>query len=549
MIADLPYEARNDVNALKLYIRRCGAFLTTNTTEDGTEAVEWIDVVAKEHLNTYAKEELSLALNDVQHGIIALRCLEHLRSAFAVKPFPQDDKIRPLDQNSPASGLTRQENPEADVQDESDHERDADSSEPTSETENNATNDVIESLQTQKASGISDADDALPIQPTNSQDVDTSLDYAVYYWLKHAMQAPTDIVEEFDLSDEFWAEESCTRAAWWSKYSNENIYAGLVNVMPLHLAALTGYSAMLSHLLEHGYVDELHKVDSWGYTPLSWACDYGEISLVDRMLKAGADVNHPAENVGPSALWAAARSAHADIVEYLLEYGAEVNWRNEDWGAPLYTAASTSSTEVLRILLQHGADVNLKGGLHTRPLNIAAYSGYTETVQLLLEHGIEVNPDDEYRYGSALGAAARTGNAEIVRLLLQKGWNANQKMKTYNCPLIAAATYGHAEVVQVLLEHGTEGAPQVQALEIASKNGRTEVVKNLLAHAPNLPHQKAFQNAATHGRDDILQLLEQRGTNAEMLSAALYDASDQERESTVILLLKFGANPNSEGKE
>ena len=549
LIADLPYEVRNDVNALKVYIRRCGAFLTTTTTEDGKEAVEWIDVVAKEHLNTYAKEELSLALNDVQHGIIALRCLEHLRSAFAVKPLSQDDEIHPLEQNSPASDLTREENPEADGRNESGHERDADGSDSTSETENNAIDDAMEPLQTQNPSGISDANDALSTQPTNSMEVDTSLDYAVYYWLRHAMQAPIDVVEEFNLSDEFWAEESSTRAAWWSKYSKENIYAGVINIMPLHLAALIGYSAMLSHLLEHGYADELHKVDSWGYTPLSWACDYGEISSVDRLLKAGADVNYPVENGGPSALWAAAFSGHTDIAQYLLEYGAEVNWQNEDRGTPLYTAASTNSMEVVRILLQHGADVNLKGGLHIRPLNIAAYSGYREIVQLLLTHGAEVNPDDDYRYGSVLGAAARTGNADIVRLLLQKGWNADQKMKTYNSPLVAAATYGHAEVVQVLLQHGTEGAPQVQALEIASKNGRTDVVKNLLAHAPNLPHQKAFQNAATHGRDDILELLEERGTNAEMLNAALYDASDQERESTVKLLLKFGANPNAEGKE
>ena len=549
LIADLPYELRNDVNALKVYIRRCGAFLTTTTTEDGNESVEWIDVIAKEHLNTYAKEELSLALNDVQHGIIALRCLEHLRSAFAVRPLSQDDEIRPLEQNSPESDLTPEENPEAEVQSESDHERDADASDSNSGAEHNAVNNASEPLQTQNTSGVSDANDALPNQPTTSQEVDRSLDYAVYYWLRHAMQAPIDVIEEFDLSDEFWAEESPTRAAWWSKYSKENIYAGVINIMPLHLAALTGYSALLTYLLEHGYVDELHKVDSWGYTPLSWACDYGEISSIDRLLKAGANVNHPAENGGPSALWAAAFSGHTNIVQYLLEYGAEVNWQIEDRGTPLYTAASTNSMEVVRILLQHDADVNLKGGLHIRPLNIAAYSGYTETVQLLLEHGVEVNPDDDYRYGSALGAAARIGNADIVRLLLQKGWNADQKMKTYNNPLVAAATYGHAEVVQALLHHGTEGAPQVQALEIASKNGRTDVVKSLLAHSPTLPHQKAFQNAATHGRDDILELLEQRGTNAEMLSTALYDASDQERESTVKLLLKFGANPNAEGKE
>ena len=40
-------------------------------------------MTAKEHFITHANEELSLALSDLQHGIIALRCLEHVRNVFA----------------------------------------------------------------------------------------------------------------------------------------------------------------------------------------------------------------------------------------------------------------------------------------------------------------------------------------------------------------------------------------------------------------------------------------------------------------------------------
>ncbi len=545
-MADLPYEVRNDIEALKRYIRQCGAFLTTTTNENGDDVVEWIDVVAKEHLNTYAKEELSLALNDVQHGIIALRCLEHVRSVFAVKPLAQDDDIRPLEQDNPAPDATQEGNTEANSQNKSDPERFTDVGEfdtNADEAENYATDNDTESPQ------VRGANDVPPAQPETPQETQPFLEYAVEYWLKHAIQAPIDVVDEFHLSDEFWVDESSTRAAWWTEYSEETKYAGVTGIMPLHLAALTGYSSLLSHLLEHGRIGELHKADSWGYTPLSWACDYGEISSIDRLLKAGADVNYPSENGGPSALWVAASGCHTDIVPYLLEHGAEVNWQSEDKGTPLYAAASMNSTGIVRELLQNGAEVNLKGGWHIRPLNIAAYSGFTEVVQILLLHGNEVNPDDDYRYGSALGAAARRGCADIVRLLLQKGWNADQKMKTYNSPLVAAATYGHTEVVRVLLENVTEGSSLVQAFEIAAKNGRTDVVKTLLAHSPYLPHQKAFQNAATHGRDEILELLEERGTTPEMLNTALYEASDQERESTVNLLLRFGADPNAEGKE
>ena len=64
---------------------------------------------------------------------------------------------------------------------------------------------------------------------------------------------------------------------------------------------------------------------------------------------------------------------------------------------------------------------------------------------------------------SALGGVVRRGYADIVRLLRRKGWNADQKTKSYNSPIVAAATYGHAETVQALLEKVTEGASLVRA--------------------------------------------------------------------------------------
>ena len=54
-----------------------------------------------------------------------------------------------------------------------------------------------------------------------------------------------------------------------------------------------------------------------------------------------------------------------------------------------------------------------------------------------------------------------------------------------------AATYGPAEAAEVLLKHEVDRASQVQALEVASRNWRTEVVKHLLEQIPCVPHEKA----------------------------------------------------------
>ena len=556
LIADLPPETRDDQAILRGYIRRCGGFVVISEDNGGygDDTVEWIDVAAKEHLLTYAVEKLTLSLNDVQHGIIALRCFDHVRRAFAaqsseqsgVEPIPDEDVLRSTDDKSGPQGQD-DESPDGDEEppvDESLANRSL-SIMTDPDRHDQASDAPAQLLDTDQDDGISDESSSAEPEAES----EPALGYAVEYWVDHAIQAPADVVDEFDLSEEFWSEYSSTRASWWNERSKDTRYAGVDEITPMHLAALTGYPALLKRLLENERTEELQKADSWGYTPMAWACDRGDINLIDLLIKAGADINKAGSDEGPTALWAAAFGGHVDVVQYLLEHGAEVNQESKTRGTPLYVAASGSCMDVVRELLQHDAEVNLKGGWHVRALNVAAYYGYKDILQVILDHGADVDPDDDYRYGSALGAASRRGHEQIIRKLLLKGWNVNRKIKTYNGAIVAAAAYGHADAVRALLEHEVEGASQVQALEIASKNGRTEIVKHLLERTPNLPHQKAFHNAAIYGRDEILELLEKMGTNPEMLSQALYDASDQERESTVNLLLKYGADSDAEGKE
>lgn len=624
LMADLPVDERNDESALERYITRCGAFVTIS--EDDFKIVEWIDVAAKEHLEVYAKDQLTLSLNDVQHGIIALRCLDYVRSNAPQQDF-QDENEAAQTQEGPDLDGTAERNLGDEQQtivnsNQGDQGQDLGQGDQRQGYENFGYRDnpdqqdhqpsnlqtyryqgqapqswehpVQEHLgqdynfpghllqantgdekafqgpssplesQAQKGPGQEPAgsdvsrEDQLLEATTNktevsslevSQEAPSFLKYPIDYWLKHAKQAPVDLVEEFDLNDEFWNDKSSSRAAWWSLYREDNGYSGMAGTTPMHIAALSSYSALLDRLLESGRTDEIHKADSWGYRPFYWACYAGDIYAVQRLVKAGADINAKQHDGNITALWGAAVMGHVDIVRYLLEQNAGVDIQDEYSGTPLYVASQNGYVSVVRQLLQAGANVNLSGGLHRKPLNAAAYLGHTEIVQLLLQQDVEVDTDEDYRYGSALGAASRKGHVEIVRLLLQKGWSANRKFKTYNSAIVAAATYGHVEVVQALLRTNVDIASREQALEFASQNGKTDVVKELLEQSHYLRHHKAFLLAASYGRDDILELLQNRGTNQDMLNTALYEASDHEHESTVSLLVKLGADPNAEGQE
>lgn len=599
-MADLPADERNDEAALECCVARCGAFVTIS--EDDFRSVEWIDVAAKEHLETYAKDQLSLSLNDVQHGIIALRCLDYVRKYAPREVFQDDDgadrtTVEPevdgsadqnlvdgeqidvtsnqgVDRPDLTQGGQRQDSEIHNYHsqtDQSDHQpsdpqihdnqSQANQGDENSSREQASSQD-IQSQQNpgQKATvGRDGYQEDQPLEATAGgtetsppdvyDELPSFLRYPVDYWLEHAKQAPVDLVEEFDLNDEFWSGDSSQRAAWWTLYREENGYSGLTDTTPLHIAALSRYSALLDHILDNGCADEIPKSDSWGYRPFYWACYSGDIYAVQRLVKAGADINAKRDDGNITALWGASAMGHLDIVKYLLEQNAGVDIQDGSFGTPLYVASENGCVSVVRQLLAAAANVNLFGGLHCRPLNAAAYSGHTEVVELLLAQDVEVDPEEDYKYGSALGAASRKGHAEIVRLLLQKGWDANRKFKNYNSPLDAAATYGHLEVVQALLETNVDIIPRERALKIASTHGKTDVVNELLEQSPNLRHQDAFLLAASHGRDDVLELLQKRGTNQDMLNRALFDASDHEHESTVGLLLKFGADPNAEGQE
>ncbi|KAL8945007.1 MAG: hypothetical protein Q9211_000397 [Gyalolechia sp. 1 TL-2023] len=569
ILADLPVEDRKDKSALRRYVSRCGAFVTVLDDLFGT--VQWIDPTAKEYLEENAKKELSLDLSDVQHGIIALRCLDHVRDRAAKQAAheknmdtseepPERYNNESPDLNGPdggdfdgasANAGQAQDGGPVDHEDrgqdrqfpglQNNFDDQATADDDLSRAEDDAEVDDAEEDDAEEDGAEEDDAEEDDAEEDDAEEDDKDFEYyPSMHWIDHAKQAPPDLVKEFNLEDEFWSEISTSRTRWWDDYA-ECEYPGLSNVTSLHVAAIFEYFPLLNHLLENGHQNQIQKLDSWDRNPFFWACGSGNLDLVKRFLKAGADASNP------GALCFAADQNHLNIVQHLLGLGAEVNVQDKTYGSPLYAAASEGSTDVARELLRSGADVNFRGGEHLRALNVAAYFGHTDIVQLLLEKDIDVHPDDDYFLGSALAAAARHGHADVIRLLLRKGWDVNRIPKTGYSALVVAARYGHAEAFQTLLSVGVDVSSRKKALEAASEKGKIEIVEKLLTNDPRLRHQEAFHRAAFHGRDDILRLLQKRGTSRELLNEALYDAADQEMQTTVDVLLKFGADPNAEG--
>jgi hypothetical protein len=103
---------------------------------------------------------------------------------------------------------------------------------------------------------------------------------------------------------------------------------------PLHVAAQEGHETVVEILLKNG-ADTASVTKEDGYTPLNLAAYNGHGAIVDVILNAGADKNAISKG-GFTPLHMAAQECHEAIVGILLNAGARTEHRNGFGKTPLF---------------------------------------------------------------------------------------------------------------------------------------------------------------------------------------------------------------------
>ena len=103
------------------------------------------------------------------------------------------------------------------------------------------------------------------------------------------------------------------------------------------------------------------------------------------LLKAHANVNAKQGFAKPTALMLAAEQGHLDVVQALLDAGADLNAGKGEWGTALMKAAQNGHLGVVRALIAAKADVNAADQQGTTALMAATRIGYKQIVQALVE--------------------------------------------------------------------------------------------------------------------------------------------------------------------
>jgi len=154
-----------------------------------------------------------------------------------------------------------------------------------------------------------------------------------------------------------------------------------------------------------------------------------DVSAMRTLLQQKADVNMPQPD-GSTALHWATHFDDVSMVQILIGAGANVKAANRFGVTPLSLACQNGNSAIARKLLQAGADPNAAlSDLGETPLMMAARTGNLDTVRVLLDNGASVNAKENSKSQTALMWAASEGHPAVVKLLIDRGAEVNARSK------------------------------------------------------------------------------------------------------------------------
>ena len=134
------------------------------------------------------------------------------------------------------------------------------------------------------------------------------------------------------------------------------IFAECGGILDIFDASAIGDLERVRALVEQ-FPESIDAYSPDGFYPLGLAAFFGHKELVEYLLDAGANVNQQATNAFQVApIHAAVSNGNIEIVRMLLERGADVNARQQKGFTALHGAAGAGRKDLFELLLTHGAD-------------------------------------------------------------------------------------------------------------------------------------------------------------------------------------------------
>ncbi|CAI7642534.1 unnamed protein product [Penicillium pancosmium] len=232
---------------------------------------------------------------------------------------------------------------------------------------------------------------------------------------------------------------------------------------------------VLNWMRERGFV-----VDRKGNTLLHAAAAFGASGAVRAILdtaEVGVDVKNENEE---TPLYKAFQAGQKDVIEILLNHGADASCRNRQKNSPLhwlFTIPDDAIHDITKLMVERGADIDAK----MEPVVKDNSGGYPEKIQILhypfeLPHGTPLHWACFFRNRTAMDALI-SFRADINAIY--------HRLDSSTTPLALSAYFGEPEIARHLLSRGADGT----LLDPMGRNTLHQITKYFPDRHGYLPHQ------------------------------------------------------------
>ncbi|XP_071112675.1 ankyrin-2-like [Haliotis cracherodii] len=376
------------------------------------------------------------------------------------------------------------------------------------------------------------------------------------------------------------------------KGANVNLGSGCLNA-----ACIGGSLEMVEYLISTFPTIDINKCGPKNRTPVMTACFHGHTDIVEYLQSKGADIlardkfeqtclhvacrsDHveiaerlleiiPIDDIdcnGMTPLMFAVKSKCFDLVDFLVEHGANMNIRNNHGQTTLHTSAWFGNALGCAKLLDLGMFVDIRDSTNRTPLMCVSKNrnDRSEVVNILVERGADINVSDENGDVCLHIAAKSGGHTATSEYLLDSGLDINTKGSHDYTPIMSACRSGNKEQFDLLLVKGadlhclTDHGASCLHLACMSDTNDTHIPNELLDHGLNIDKEDddnmtPVMYAISKDKVNILSLLLSRNASVSTLdssgtkSSLLHYACDIQDISieTHKLLLERGLHVNA----
>ncbi|KAG5920236.1 hypothetical protein E4U42_006267 [Claviceps africana] len=281
--------------------------------------------------------------------------------------------------------------------------------------------------------------------------------------------------------------------------------------------------------------------------PLATAAAANNVRLTHVLLMYGAQPNSVTATRETILIGAINKKVPKNLVDMLLNYGSGPNEKNGEGKTALFEAITSARVDIVNSLIEHGANTNLPGPKHM--LWPSTYQA--PCLQALLDNGADCK-----KCPGIMELATSLNNIESVRILLKAGVDPNSRKDGVYTPLCSSIRDNRKDIFDLLLRSGAD--PNFPASEYPCfkcvTHHREQYLPALVAAGGNLHSPKGILETAVVSKNGpALKWLLDQGIDPNDKTpkgqTPLTSAIRDNHIGFVDTLLARGANPNIRGQD